>query len=216
MRRAEHNRLRFGTRPFYALSDVAQPTGPVNTNPCGGNHGHSPTGPTSLSDVANPLAFQRNTNEPLPRQFHPSDNLTLHWAGLSATPSPHPTSSKRCTPPIAHVCKLEVIAMTMTHELFQQIVKTCKESKVNERYRASLQGDMTRIHLALGGEMVCEEILRSLLFETERQHRLNEFAELSRRKRVLRQQQRQIDKHTTNPTPDREREKEAHVHNCQF
>jgi len=76
-------------------------------------------------------------------------------------------------------------------DVFLHIIERAQQGRVSERERYSRLGDVPHIHLALGGEDVCREILRDLNQHIGVQQRIAEEREQKHRARVLRDRQRQ-------------------------
>ena len=83
---------------------------------------------------------------------------------------------------------------TLDTEVFLRLIKEAKAQKEQERRRASFQTDMMKIHLALGGETACEELLRKLTWYLESRERIRQDEEQKRRTRELRRRQRELAK----------------------
>ena len=79
-------------------------------------------------------------------------------------------------------------------EVFLRLLQEVKDQKEHERRRASFQNDMMKIHLALGGETACEELLRKLTWYLESRERIRQEEEQKRRTRELRRRQRELAK----------------------
>ena len=84
--------------------------------------------------------------------------------------------------------------ITLDTEVFLRLLKDIQTQKEQERRRVSFQGDMMKIHLALGGEIACEELLRKLTWHIEARERIGQQEEQRRRSRELRRQQRELAK----------------------
>lgn len=77
-------------------------------------------------------------------------------------------------------------------DLFLLLLRDSKEARIRDRRAACLQSDVAKIHLALGGELACEEIERRLLSHLATGEYRRQEAELHHRQRVLRSQQREL------------------------
>lgn len=80
-------------------------------------------------------------------------------------------------------------------EVFLRLLKEAKEWKEQERLRYSYHGDVVKIHLALGGEIVVDELRRKLTWQLEAMERIREQEEQKKRTRELRRRQRELAKH---------------------
>lgn len=87
------------------------------------------------------------------------------------------------------------MSVTLDSEVFLRLLQEVKTQKEQERRRVTFQGDMAKIHLALGGEMACEELLRKLKWYLESRERMRQDEEQKRRTRELRRRQRELAKH---------------------
>ena len=85
--------------------------------------------------------------------------------------------------------------MPITTELFLRMIANAKEEKVSDRKRYSRLGDLAQIHMALGGEEVCELLERRLQSTLETAERVRQEQEQKDRARLLRSRQRELAKH---------------------
>ena len=83
---------------------------------------------------------------------------------------------------------------TLDTEVFLRLLREVKAQKEQERRRFCFQSDLMKIHLALGGEMVCEELLRKLTWQLEARERIRQEEEQKRRTRELRRRNRELAK----------------------
>lgn len=79
-------------------------------------------------------------------------------------------------------------------EVFVRLLKEAKEEKERERLNFSYHGDIVKIHLALGGEIVVDQLMRKLTWQIETLERIHDQEEQKRRTRELRRRQRELAK----------------------
>jgi hypothetical protein len=82
--------------------------------------------------------------------------------------------------------------MPITTELFLRMLTNTKEEKIADRKRYSRLADLAQIHMALGGEEVCELLERRLHNCLETEERTRQDQEQKHRARLLRSRQREL------------------------
>jgi len=82
--------------------------------------------------------------------------------------------------------------MSLDSEVFLRELGTREQQKFGEIVQGALQNNMTKIHMALGGMFACQELTRHFKAHMDGIARRAEDQEQQRRKRVLRQQRREL------------------------
>ena len=82
--------------------------------------------------------------------------------------------------------------MSLDSEVFLRELGTREQQKFGEIVQGALQNNMTKIHMALGGMFACQELQRHFKAHVDGIARRAEEHEDQHRKRVLRQQRREL------------------------
>lgn len=93
---------------------------------------------------------------------------------------------------IHHFKGVSMSTTTIPLDFFLLMIENTREEKQRDRERYCRLGDVPQIHMALGGEDTCRSLLRQLTSYADRATRLQTEHQDSRRRRVLRDRQRQL------------------------
>ncbi len=87
------------------------------------------------------------------------------------------------------------MSLQLDSEVFLRELGTKEQEKIGEMVQAALQNNMVKIHMALGGMFACKELQRYFKARLDGIERRAQEQEQQRRKRVLRQQRRELARH---------------------